>query len=117
MKIGIVGSREYKNREVVYDLVKSFDQGDIIISGGCCGVDTWAEDMSKKIGLSRIIHEPNLAGVRNRGEAARRYFERNKLIAQDCDVLHAFVSPDRKGGTENTISHAVKLGKPVIIHE
>jgi hypothetical protein len=45
------------------------------------------------------------------------YYARNKLIAENCDILHAFVSPDRKGGTENTINHALKLGKQVIIHE
>jgi hypothetical protein len=36
------------------------------------------------------------------------------LIAEDVDVLYAFVSPDRKGGTENTIDYARKLEK--IVH-
>ena len=40
-----------------------------------------------------------------------------RQIAAACDVLIAFVAHDRKGGTENTIEHARRLGKPVRIME
>jgi len=117
MKVGIVGSRKYTDRKAVQNLVKSLKPDDVVVSGGCRGVDTWAEQEARKRRLGRIIFEPDLSAVRNRGEAARKYFERNLLIARECDVLHAFVASDRKGGTENTIAHARKLKKPVITHE
>jgi hypothetical protein len=39
---------------------------------------------------------------------------RNTYIAQDADVILAVVALDRKGGTEDTIKKALKLGKKVI---
>jgi hypothetical protein len=51
-----------------------------------------------------------------RYEFTKAYHKRNKLIADSSDILHAFVSPERTGGTENTIKHAIKAGIPVVIH-
>ncbi len=45
----------------------------------------------------------------------KAYYARNKKIAENVDVLYAFVAPDRKGGTENTIGYAEKLGKEIHI--
>jgi len=85
----------------------------VIVSGGAKGPDTWAREAAKRHGLKIVEHLPNLEGVRNRGEAARRYYERNQLIAEDADQVVALVAPDRKGGTEDTIKRAIELGKPV----
>ena len=116
MKVGIVGSRRFKDRAGVERLVSTLAAGDVLVSGGCRGVDSWAEKAAIRRGLSRLVFEPDLAGVRNRGEAARRYFERNRKIAEASDVLHAFVTRDRTGGTENTIMHMRELGKQIILH-
>ena len=61
------------------------------------------------------VHKPDLAGVTTRFEATERYYARNERIVEDCDRLIAFVSPDRKGGTEDTIRRAMRAGKPVDI--
>ncbi len=37
-------------------------------------------------------------------------------VARTHRIEHAFVSPDRRGGTENTIHHARELNVPVVIH-
>jgi hypothetical protein len=42
-------------------------------------------------------------------------FARNAQIAEDCDLLIAVVSKDRKGGTEDTIRKVMALGKDVYI--
>ena len=44
-----------------------------------------------------------------------RYYERNKKIAERSDVIIAFVAPDRRGGTENTIKWTKSLGEKVIL--
>lgn len=95
--------------------VDSLPADAVIVSGGAAGPDTWAERAASKRGLKMIVHRPDLTGVRSRGEAAARYYARNQVVVDDCDVLAALPSPDRKGGTEDTIRRAAKAGKQVIL--
>lgn len=115
MRIAVVGSRSRTDRHTVEDYVRSLDADDVIVSGGCKGPDLWAEEAAKANGLAVDVHLPNLAGVRNRGEASRRYYERNQKVVDAADLVVALVAADRKGGTEDTIRRAVQAGKPVII--
>ena len=121
-RYGIVGSRRRKDERLVRITVKELYQkyGDDleIVSGGCEGVDSWVEDEAKKLGLpdkNITIFVPNLNNIKNYYDACQRYYNRNKMIAEYCKILIAFVAEDRKGGTENTIKYAKKLGKIVII--
>ena len=113
MKYEIVGSRKRLDKHSVINFVKSLKNDDIVISGGCQGVDTWAEETAKSLGIKTIIYKPDLKNIKSKGDMIQRYYDRNKKIAQACDVLIAFVSSDRKGGTENTIKYATELGKIV----
>jgi hypothetical protein len=47
----------------------------------------------------------------DKSDFARINYARNTLIAQDSDILIACVSPDRKGGTEDTIKKYLNLNK------
>lgn len=87
---------------------------DVVVSGGCRGVDSWAVSAAKARGLAVAVHRPQLGGVRCRGEAAGRYYHRNQVVIDDCDRVIAFPSPDRTGGTEDTIRRAERAGKPVL---
>lgn len=89
------------------------DAASVVVSGGCKGVDRWAAEAARARGLAVIEHRPDRLVVKGRGHAARLYHERNEQIARDCDRMIAFPSPDRTGGTENAIAHAMRLGKPV----
>ena len=110
MKVGIVGSRRRNDRELVETLVNELPEGTVIISGGCRGVDTWAADAARRRGLEVVEFLPDLPPSGSpHWEFARAYHARNKQIAENSDVIYAFVAPDRKGGTENTIKHAKKL--------
>jgi hypothetical protein len=60
-----------------------------------------------------VVHEPDLEGVHARWEAADRHYARNQKIVDDSDRIIAFVAPDRRGGTEDTVRRAVRAGKPV----
>jgi predicted Rossmann fold nucleotide-binding protein DprA/Smf involved in DNA uptake len=116
MKYAIVGSRKWCDQSAVYNCVKSLPNGSVVVSGGCVGVDTWAEDAAIKLGIKTIIFKPDLSNCKMRHEFTKAYHARNKLIAQECDILLAFVSHDRKGGTENTIKHTEKLNKKIILY-
>ena len=46
----------------------------------------------------------------------RNFFHRNKFLAKDVDYLIAFIPNGvAAGGTTDTIKHAKKLGKAVVV--
>lgn len=114
-RIGIVGTR---TRDSIVDLqltIEAFRKihrpGDMIVSGGCPqGGDRFAELIARKRGLVMTTYYPDWDGV-GRGAG----FARNQDIADNCDILIAVVSIERKGGTEDTIARAQKLGKQIIL--
>ncbi len=100
--IGIVGSRRRDSTQdylaVKAGFLRVYEEGDRIVSGGCPkGGDKFANFLAKDMGLTIITHYPGMIGSR------RDYHLRNTKIAMDADILIACVSPDRKGGTEDTI--------------
>lgn len=115
MKYAIVGSRRRSDRESVLSFVNGLQPHDEVISGGCKGIDTWATNAASARGLTTTVYLPDLANCKAKWQVVRAHFARNEQIARACDVLVAFVADDRKGGTENTISHARRLNRPVII--
>jgi len=115
MRIGIVGSRSRKDKESVIGLVKELDKNDIVVSGGCKGIDTWAEITAKKEGLKTDIYYPDFKDCTEYYDYCQAYYDRNEEIVKNSDVIFAFVSSDRTGGTENTIKWAEKYGVQVII--
>jgi len=114
MKVGIVGSRRWQNREMVEALVNELPPDSVIVSGGCRGVDKWAASAARSRGLEVVEHLPYFpAGSNPHWVYTQAYHARNLKIAEDSDIIYAFVAADRKGGTDNTIKHAQKLGVPV----
>lgn len=90
----------------------------VIISGGAQGIDSFAERAARISRVRCAVYRPK--GINRdstRLEVTRAMYARNEEIAAAADLIHAFVSSDRKGGTENTIKAAAKLGKTVVIHE
>lgn len=115
MRVAVVGSRRRRDRDAVAAYVAALPAGTVIVSGGAAGPDTFAEEAGRACGLAVVVHRPDLAAVRNRGEAARRYHDRNQRVVEDADRVVAFVAADRRGGTEDTIRRARRAGKPVEI--
>jgi hypothetical protein len=98
------------------ELVQTLDRDlDVVISGGCRGVDTWAAEEARRLGIPVVEHLPILTTSMSYGQRVAAYYQRNAKIAYDCDVLYAFAAADRRGGTENTIKWALKAGIPVKI--
>jgi len=116
MRYGVVGSRRRDSRvdrANIRKFIASLKPDDIVISGGCRGVDSSAVYEARRRGIVTIEHLPDLTGCKKKWEFTNAYYARNKKIAENCDVLVAFVAPDRKGGTENTIKYAQEFGKEI----
>lgn len=127
-KVGVVGSRrrnaaedKAKLKYVLEGVIKKlpYFENICLISGGCPeGADKFAEELADELKLRKFIHQPDYSALPpnpKRFHFTTIYFARNRLIAKDCDVLLALPAPDRKGGTENTIKHAILFGKKVVL--
>lgn len=112
-RVAIIGSRRWRDRDAIGRAVAALETGDVVVSGGAKGPDTWAAAAARARGLEVVEHRPDLAGVKARWAAAERYYARNQRVVDDCDRVIAFVAADRKGGTEDTIRRAAKAGKPI----
>lgn len=117
MKLGIVGSRRrftFTDMELIRCRILAL-KPDMIVSGGCrIGADRFAEEIATELGISIIIFRPDLKRkfpAPSRHDIISAYYARNWKIAKESDHLVALVAPDRKGGTENTITYFEKLGK------
>lgn len=120
IRIGIVGSRRrnsLKDRSIVLDIVRSAvaafpEKRIVIVSGGADGPDAFAREAAGIYGLDYADHpirrDPPITSKR---EFVARAFGRNKDIVVDSHLVFALVHPDRKGGTENTVKHAMDLKK------
>lgn len=110
MKVGVVGSGEYTNKDIVLFKLEHMIkvEEDIIVSGRSPrnegdNVDIWAEDWAnEKCWKKPIIFPTNEF---NRKE----FFLRNKKIALEIKKLMAFINRRQyKSGAWNTISHFSK---------
>lgn len=107
-RIGVVGSREFKNYRQICDYLDKISRlGDTIVSGGAVGVDSMAQRYAKEHGLRILIIYPDYAHY---GRGAT--FVRNKEIVEESDEIVAFYATGRfqQGGTANTADWARKLG-------
>ena len=124
MKIAIIGSRSWNNHDIFYKQVTNDlidNKPTVIISGGAIGVDTMAEQYAREHNIPIQIIRPDYKNI----EMNQKYgkdkwgkiapLERNKIIANECDMMIAFIL-DNSSGTMFTIKEAQKLGKKVIMH-
>ena len=115
--IAIIGSRRRSSEEDYEQCLEIFlsiyKDGDELVSGGCpSGGDRFAEIIAKKYQIPIKIY---YAQWNKLGRGAG--FARNTNIAEDADVVIALVAKNRKGGTEDTIQKANKIGKSIIVVE
>ena len=132
VRIGIVGSRQYENKrkikDTIFKLTQKFGVDNVeIVSGGCPhGADKYA----KKYALELQCHykEFNPSHTQKNFYSAmpdafydkpynpKNFFHRNKFIAKYVDYLFAFIPEGvPSNGTLNTVKHAKKMEKPVVI--
>ena len=131
IKIGIVGSRTYTNKQKIKDLIFEIKEkygNDVEIVSG--GQKNGADGLAKKFALefdvdyvefppahySHNMHCKLSPKHYNRPYYVTNYFKRNKQIAEYSNIIVAFI-PDgvESKGTMNTVSHARELKKLVKI--
>jgi hypothetical protein len=116
MKIGITGSRHFDNAEIINAAIKAVPAATEILTGGCTGADTIAENVAKKLGLPVRTYLPKFKTDTTTPYHPRWYLKRNEAIVDECDVLLAFFAGGKSKGTQYTVNYAKKTNKPVIIH-
>jgi len=107
-RVAIVGSRKYKNKEKMFELLDMFFISEnredfLFISGGADGPDKWAEEWCKLRGFEIKVF-PILGD--------EHPFDRNWRVADASKQLIGFVNKNQyRSGTWNTVSHFRKQGK------
>ena len=130
-KVAIVGSRKFTNKqrikEFIFKLKEELEDGVEIVSGGQRdGADGYAKKYALEFNLKYSEFPPSHynhnmycvlgANSYNKPYYISNYFKRNRQIAEYSDFVVAFIPKDKKSrGTENTISHAKRLNKRIII--
>ena len=106
MKVGIVGSREFKNYELFSDIMKQY-LSDIswVVSGGAPGADSLAEKWAKENKKMLTIYPADWLNL-----GKRAGYVRNTDIVKNSDMIIAFWDGNSKG-TKHTIGLAQKMGK------
>ena len=133
VKIGIVGARIYTDKkkveEAVDQCIKKYGVENIcIISGGAIGADTFGKEVALEKKLKYIEYNPAHENYNQysgkpkefygKPYKVQNYFERNSFIAEDSDLLIAFIPKGHQSnGTQDTISKTKKLNKPYFIIE
>lgn len=125
VRLGVVGSRRRNSPRDKARLkeflrrAKSKFPTLLLVSGGCPkGADRFAEEIAEELDLPIKIHYPDKSKLPPNPERyhfAQINYARNTLIAEDCEILVALVADDRKGGTEDTIKKAERMGKKIIL--
>jgi predicted Rossmann fold nucleotide-binding protein DprA/Smf involved in DNA uptake len=114
-RVAVVGSRGFKNWvQLKNTLDNTLRKDDEIVSGGTTGVDSMAQRYAKEYGYDIKIYYPKYAQF---GKAAT--FIRNKLIAENSDMVLAFYQQGRfqEGGTANTAKWAREFKRPLYEYE
>ena len=131
IKIGIVGSRTYTNKQKVKDLIfeikeKYGNEVEIVSGGQKKGADGLAKKFALEFDMDYVEFPPvhynhNMhcklpATEYNKPYYVTNYFKRNKQIAEYSNIIVAFI-PDgvESKGTMDTVGHAKKLKKLVKI--
>jgi predicted Rossmann fold nucleotide-binding protein DprA/Smf involved in DNA uptake len=125
MKVAIIGSRSITDKDFIFkyiDLVVSsqvpMDQPLTVISGGAKGVDTVAYEYAVEHGHDFILFKPYHLIDRAEPYRPRFFFTRNKQMADNADLVIAFLNPKGKSnGTRNMIDYCRKNHKPLVVLE
>lgn len=112
MKVLICGSRHFKDKELMEDVLKQYDI-DTIIHGLARGADTLAGAYAKDHKIP-VLEYPALWGTYGRSAGPIR----NTQMLRDGkpDFVVAFRGPNSRG-TQNMINQAEKAGVPVKVIE
>jgi predicted Rossmann-fold nucleotide-binding protein len=133
LKLGIIGSRYYNNRDKIVDFIlkckNRYGENFQIVSGGCpIGADKHVKYAAIKLGIRYIEFAPkhqtwnkfcyHQKFYYGKKYDRRNFWERNRELVDYSDRIVGFVvSGVRADGTYGTMKIAKSLGKPFLIIE
>lgn len=129
MKIAIIGSRNWTNKEKLFSIMDSLNKKlniTHIVSGGAAGADSFGKEWADFNKISTIIFnadwedfsEPCKIKYNRFGKKynALAGFKRNRLIVEESDLIIAFW--DKKSpGTKDSLDLCKKLNKKFYVIE
>ena len=107
------GSRDWTDRRVIWDVLRSLThEGDIIVHGGCRGADQIAGSLAKELGLE--VRPPYYADWKQYGLAAGPIRNQEMLDQEHPDLVLAFHDDlTRSKGTKDMLQRARDAGVEV----
>lgn len=107
MRLGIIGSRKFNDREFAYeklDALHAFYKFKTVVSGGARGADSIGSDWASARGLDALIFLPEYEKY---GRSAP--FRRNTDIVENSDIIVAFWD-GKSTGTKDSLEKAKVRG-------
>lgn len=130
LKLAIIGSRKYNNKNRIHKIVKEYIKNyDItIVSGGAIGADSLAKEIALEEKITYIEFPPihskwnqycfHPLEYYSKTYNVKNYWLRNKEIIDFSDHILAFVIKGVEAkGTLGTVQMAKELNKKVILFE
>lgn len=115
MRLAIVGSVSLAGSAKAYDIIRDVilhEQPTLVVSGGAAGIDSMAAETARTFDIPVQEYRPKKQAWLK--DSPDGFHARNKLIAENCDVLVRIVASDSKTyGSGWTRDYAKKLGKRV----
>jgi predicted Rossmann fold nucleotide-binding protein DprA/Smf involved in DNA uptake len=108
VRVGIVGSRHYREPARVAEYVQSLPARASIITGSASGVDAAATKAAREKGIPVQVIPASFEEMADASKARAR----NQRLVDACDVLVAFWDGSSKG-TRETVERALDSGKEV----
>jgi|ERR1035437_317077 predicted Rossmann fold nucleotide-binding protein DprA/Smf involved in DNA uptake len=109
MKVAIIGSRSFKDYDLLKKTLNKIEGISLIVSGCAVGADTLGELYAKEKGIPTLLFRPDW---KKYGKAAG--FIRNREIIDNSDAIVAFWD-GISNGTKHSISLAEKQDKKLIV--
>ena len=111
MKVAIIGSRDFKNKNLLDEKMKEINKDNtisLIVSGGAKGADTMGVQWANKNNIETKVFNPDFK------KHKRAYHFRNRQIVKESDLIVAFWN-GHSTGTKYTVTFAKTLEKEVIV--
>ena len=113
MKLLVTGSRNWKDRKAIRDVLMRFSTGTILIHGDCHGADKMAAAIGQQLGFDV---RPYPADWDRYGNAAgpirnQEIIDKENLIGDEIDLCIAFHDDlESSKGTKDMLERAAKAG-------
>ena len=108
----ICGSRDWTDHNTIKSVLSNYSKEIIVITGGCRGADTIAENVAKNLGMTVQVFN---ADWKKYGRAAGP-IRNQKMLEEKPDLVIAFhENLDNSKGTKDMVNRARKAGIEIMI--